>query len=155
MIRFLDKEREMGLLPMLFDLLHENMKDIAPSGLDYEEEKKRWLSCVQPALGKDPRRIVLIFDGAKLAGFLQYYVNSDVFMVEEIQIRRDCRGSSLIASLWKFMGRVIPQDIKFIEAFADQRNRASQKLMRKLGMELVDQTPDGQFVHYRGKYPVR
>ena len=66
MIRFLDKEREMALLPKLFDLLYENMKEIAPSELDYESEKAHWLSCVTPALSKDPRKIVLIFDGTEL-----------------------------------------------------------------------------------------
>ena len=153
MIRFLDKEREMELLPQLFDLLYENMKDIAPSGMDYESEKTLWLSRVEPALGKEPRRIVLIFDGAELAGFLQYYVNSGIFMVEEVQIRRDCRTSSMIAALWKFMSRVIPKETEFIEAYADQRNLKSRKLMQKLGMEPVGQTPDAQYVHYRGKIP--
>ena len=154
MIRFLDKERELELLPGLFDLLYENMKDIAPSGMDYESEKAQWLSCVAPALRKEPRRVVLMFDGAELAGFLQYYVNSGVFMVEEIQIRKDCRASSLIAALWKFMSCTIPADTEFIEAYADHRNLKSRMLMQKLGMKPVGRTEDDRYIHFRGAYPI-
>lgn len=154
MIRFLDKEREMALLPRLFDLLYENMKEIAPSELDYESEKAQWLSCVTPALAKDPRKIVLIFAGTELAGFMQYYVNAGVFMVEEIQIRRDYRASSVIMALWKFVGQIVPADTECIEAYADYRNLKSQRLMQKLGMEPVGRTADDQYIHFRGKYPI-
>jgi hypothetical protein len=154
MIRFLDKEREMALLPQLFDLLYENMKEIAPTELDYELEKAHWLSCVEPALAKDPRKIVLIFAGPELAGFMQYYVNAGIFMVEEVQIRRDYQASSMITALWKFMGQIIPADTECIEAYADYRNLKSQRLMQKLGMEPVGRTADDQYIHFRGNYPI-
>ena len=150
MIRFLDKNSEMHLMEPLFDLLYENMRFIAPSGLSYEEEKQQWLSEVVPAMAKAPRQIVLMYDGDILAGYLQYYIRNELFMVEEIQIRKDCRSTSLFAALWKFMLRVIPKDTHTIEAYADPRNQASRQLMEKLGMEPVTDAACTPLLHFRG-----
>ena len=152
MIRFLNKETEMHLMEQLFDLLYENMLPIAPSGLDYEKEKQQWLSEVVPAMAKVPRQIVLMYDGDTLAGYLQYYINNGLFMVEEIQIRKDCRSSSLFAALWKFMARIIPEDTHTIEAYADPRNQASRCLMKKLGMKPVEDSSFGNFLHFQGPF---
>ena len=149
MIRFLDKEKELHLLEQLFDLLYENMRTIAPSDLPYEEEKQQWLSQVGPAMAKAPRQIVLIYDKERLAGYLQYYIRNNLFMVEEIQLRQDCRSTSLFAALWKFMIRIIPEDIHFIEAYADPRNQASRRMMEKLGMKIVEESSDAHFLHFR------
>ena len=150
MIRFLNKETELNLLEQLFDLLYENMAEIAPSGLSYEAEKHQFLSNVRPAMEKAPRQIVLMYDGDALAGYLQYYINNGLFMVEEIQLRKDCRSTSLFASLWKFMSRIIPEDTRFIEAYADPRNHVSRHLMEKLGMEPVKDSPYPHLLHFRG-----
>ena len=150
MIRFLDKEKELHLLEQLFDLLYENMRPIAPSDLPYEEEKHQWLSQVGPAMAKAPRQIVLVYDGEELVGYLQYYINRGLFMVEEIQLRKDCRSTSHFASLWKFMARVIPEDTHTMEAYADPRNLASHHLMEKLGMTVVEEDSEGHFLHFRG-----
>ena len=150
MIRFLDKHSEMHLMEPLFDLLYENMRSIAPSGLGYEEEKQQWLSEVVPAMAKAPRQIVLMYDGDSLAGYLQYYIRNELFMVEEIQIRKDCRSTSLFAALWKFMLRVIPEDTHIIEAYADPRNLSSRRLMEKLGMQPVEDSSCGNLLHFRG-----
>ena len=150
MIRFLDKEKEMYLLEQLFDLLYENMQPIAPSGLPYAEEKRQWLSEVVPAMTKQPRQIVLLYDADELAGYLQYYINRGLFMVEEIQLRKDCRATSLFVSLWKFMSALLPEDTHTIEAYADPKNLLSQKLMKKLGMEVIEDPTCGTLLHYRG-----
>lgn len=152
MIRFLDKEKELHLMEALFDLLYENMLEIAPSGLTYEAEKQQWLSEVLPAMAKEPRQIVLLFDGEELAGYLQYYINNGVFMVEEIQLRRDCRSTSLFGSLWKFMSRIIPEHTHTIEAYADPRNHLSRKLIKRLGMEPVEDGSDPHLLHFRGPF---
>ena len=150
MIRFLDKALEMHLLEQLFDLLYENMLPIAPSGLGYEEEKQQWLSEVVPAMAKAPRQIILLYDGDILAGFLQYYINHGLFMVEEIQLRKDFRSTSLFAALWKFMSRIIPKDAQTIEAYADPRNLHSRHLMEKLGMEPLEDNTCAPLLHFRG-----
>lgn len=150
MIRFLNKETELHLLEQLFDLLYENMAEIAPPGLPYEAEKQQFLSNVRPAMEKAPRQIVLMYDEDALAGYLQYYVNNGIFMVEEIQIRKGFRSTSLFAQLWKFMAEMIPVDTQYIEAYADMRNLPSRRLIAKLGMNAVGETPDGTCLHFRG-----
>ena len=151
MIRFLDKEKEMHLLEQLFDLLYENMQPIAPSGLPYAEEKRQWLSEVVPAMAKQPRQIVLLYDADELAGYLQYYINRGLFMVEEIQLRKDCRVTSLFVSLWKFMSAILPEDTHTIEAYADPRNLLSRRLMDRLGMEIIEDGSCGNLLHCRGR----
>lgn len=150
MIRFLNKETELDMLGQLFDLLYENMHAITPSGLPYAEEKQQWLSEVAPAMAKPPRQIVLLLVEETLAGYLQYYINNGLFMVEEIQFRRDCRSSTLFASLWKFMHRILPENTHTIEAYADPRNHLSCALMRKLGMEPVEDGHYPHLLHFRG-----
>ena len=149
MIRFLDKEKELHLLEQLFDLLYENMHTIS-SGLPYEEEKQQWLCEVGPALAKPPRQIVLMYHADTLVGYLQYYINKGLFMVEEIQLRKDCRATSLFVSLWKFMSPILPEDTHTIEAYADPKNLLSQSLMKKLGMEVIEDPSCKNLLHYRG-----
>lgn len=150
MIRFLDKEQDLHLLEQLFDLLYENMNTIAPSGLSYEEEKQQWLAEVGPAMKKPPRQIILMYLGDSLAGYMQYYIHNGIFMVEEIQLRKDCRATTLFHSLWKFVSSIIPEDTRTIEAYADRRNHHSRKLMQKLGMVPVEDDSCTPLLHFRG-----
>ncbi|MBQ9120887.1 MAG: hypothetical protein IJY12_00825 [Clostridia bacterium] len=86
---YLDKAKADPMLPALFDLLYENMSKIAPTEQPYETDRDCWLSSISPALQKAPRQILLMYDGEELAGYLQYYVNNGVFMVEEVQVKPD------------------------------------------------------------------
>ena len=149
MVRLLDKQREKGLLEQAFDLLWENMRQIAPPGLPYQEEKSAWLSCVAPALEKPQRQMALYFDGGNLKGFAQYYCNCGIFMIEELQICRDYRSGSAVVALWKFLKDRLSEDLRYLEAYADVGNIPSQKLMEKLGMALVES--NGRFLHYRAE----
>lgn len=149
MVRFLDKEKERHLLDALFGLMHENMHTIAPSAMPREAEKKLWISCISDALTKPPRQIALLFSGDELAGFCMYYVNGGVFMIEELQLQRNFGHTTLIMELVRFLGCVLPRDVRFLEAFTDRRNERSRVLMERLGMEQVEE--DGSFLHYRGK----
>ena len=152
MIRFLDKERELPLMGVLFDLMHDNMEEVAPTGLTNEWEKAKWLAEVVPALKKAPRQIVLLYCKGTLAGFCMYYINGGVFMVEELQIRRGFRSSGVIVELWKFFNRTIPGDTRYMEAYTDTENVYSQKLLGRLGLEMVEWTADGRLKHFRGDF---
>ncbi len=152
MIRFLDKERELPMMELLFDLMHDNMEEVAPSGLTREWEKTKWLAEVGPALKKEPRQIALLYCKGALAGFCMYYVNGDVFMVEELQIRREFRSSGVIVELWKFFMRTVPRDTLYIEAYTDTENVYSQKLLGRLGLEIVEWTADRRLKHFRGEF---
>jgi len=152
MLRFLDKERELPLLGVLFDLMYDNMKEDASSGLTRGWEKKKWLTEVVPALKKAPRQIVLLYCEGALAGFCMYYINGGVFMIEELQIRREFRSSGVIVELWKFFDRTVPGNTRYMEAYTDTENVYSQKLLGRLGMEIVGWTSDGRLKHFRGEF---
>lgn len=150
MVRYLDKERELGLLPALFDLLYGNMKDIAPFSGSIDAEKSQWITCIAEAIQKEPRKILLLYRESELAGFCMYYINGGKLMVEEMQICSAYRRTSIGAELFRFLKKILPPDTGYVEAFADKRNGLSRRLMEKHGMEPVGETPDGTCLHYRG-----
>ena len=99
-IVFLRKADAGAVLPTLFEILHSNMNRIAPTGNSYEDDCAMWLSCIVPALEKEPRQILLLCDDNEIAGYFQYYVNGGVFMMEDIQFRERYKGSGLFAELY-------------------------------------------------------
>ena len=133
-------------LPQLFDLLYENMKNIAPSQQPYGQEREEWLAEVSRALEKAPRQIVLCMDGDTIAGFVQYYTREDLLMIEEIQLRKQYQRTLLFYSLCKYFVGNIADQISCVEAYADKRNLYSQRIMAKLGMTVVDEMKDTPFL---------
>jgi len=150
MIRFVFMEKAKGeqFLPMLFDILYDNMRIIAPSGEGYEEDKRIWLSNVAPAIQKEPRQIILMYADDDLAGYLQYYINGGIFMVEEIQIKSQYQRTTLFYAICRFMLGIISLDTIYIEAYAEKRNQNSRRIIGKLGMEQIGE--NGSYLHYRG-----
>ena len=151
MVRYLDKEKELGLLPELFDLLFENMSDIAPFSGSREAEKTQWVDRIKDALKREPRRMLLLYGGNTLAGFCMYYINGGKLMVEEVQIRKDYQQTTAPAELFRFLKGILTPDTACIEAYADKRNLNSRRLMEKHRMEPMGETSDGTCIHYRGK----
>ena len=150
MIRFdtLNKNEKELWLPVLFDLFYENMRYIAPGGLTYEQEKQQWISQVSPALEKAPRKIILCFADETFAGYVQYYTNGNLLMIEEIQIAKAYQRTTLFGCLCKYLARTLPEDLETIEAYAMKQNLHSRGLMQKLGMVQIGEDKD--FVHLQG-----
>ena len=148
---FLDKRECERVLPLLFDILHQNMSVIAPTGASYEEDRAEWLSAVLPAMQKEPRQIILMRNEEDLAGYFQYYVYNGVFMVEEIQIRPVYQRTALLLRLCRFLCDVIPRDTQCIEAYAHKKNRNSQSVIGALGMACIGENKNGNSWHYRGE----
>ena len=145
---YLNKQEKEYWLPRMFDLLYDNMRSVAPSGLPYEAEKTQWLANVSPALEKAPRQVLLSFSDGELVGFVQFYTRAELLMVEEMQLRKDYHRGFLFFLLCRKLMHTLPEGITVVEAYAEKRNLHSQKLMRKLGMEIVGE--DGPFLHLRG-----
>lgn len=143
----LDKSQKDDWLPILFDLLYENMQEIVPSDLSYEQEKQQWLSNVSPALEKDPRQVLLCFSDDTLVGYIQYYTNKNLLMIEEMQIAKPYQRTTLFYSFCKHFSGMLPEEIERVEAYADPRNLHSRKLMAKLGMT---EKEEGKFIHLSG-----
>lgn len=151
---FLSKAEKDVWLPIIFDLLYNNMKEIAPSGLPYEQEKAQWLSAVSPALEKEPRKIIMCISDDELVGYIQYYTRNDLLMIEEVQIKKPYQRTLIFHKMCKYLATTIPINIEFIEAYADERNSYSQKLMKKLGMEQSSEACSPGFIHLRSKADV-
>lgn len=146
--KFLEKSNVGEFLPVLFDIYYENMEKITPFGKSYEDAKTEWLGQVTPAMKKDRRQIVLMYDGDALAGYAQYYTNDTILMIEEIQLKPKYQRTILLFEFCKFMKATLPREITYIEAYADKRNTNSQKLMEALGMKNIND--DGKYYHFRG-----
>lgn len=152
--RYLQKPPSPALLDEIFTILAANMRVIAPTGLTYEEDRAQWLSCVPPALEKEARQIILIYDRDELIGFFQYYVTADraVFMMEEIQFKPAYHGSGLFGDLYRYLIPRLPADIQAVEAYADKRNKKSLAVLAHLGLTVIGENKNGISYHLRGSY---
>lgn len=152
--RYLQKPPSPAILEEIFTILAANMRVIAPTGMTYEEDRAQWLSCVPPALEKEARQIILIYDRDELIGFFQYYVTADhsIFMMEEIQFKAAYHGSGLFGDLYRYLIPRLPADIQAVEAYADKRNRKSLAVLAHLGLTVVGESKNGISYRLRGSY---
>lgn len=97
---YAEKNKMEETLPILFEILYSNMSQIAPTGNSYEFDRREWFSNLIPAMQKEPRHIVLFYAGGALAGYFQYYINAGVFMMEQMQIKRQYQGSGLFRAFF-------------------------------------------------------
>ena len=147
---YLDKKEKDIWLPKLFDILYSNMKSIAPSSLTYDEEKNIWLSNVSPAIDKSPREIILCFDDDTLAGFMQYYVNGEKLVIEEVQLTDKYQRTTAFYRMCKYLCKNLPETISSIEAYADKRNSNSIAMMNKLGMKSEEAAEASPYLQFKG-----
>ena len=152
-IEFLRKADAESVFPELFEILHSNMSRIAPTGNSYEEDFSMWISCIKPALEKEPRQILLLLDdNDRIAGYFQYYVNNGVFMMEEIQFREPYKGTGIFTELYRYLVKILPENIVFAEAYANKRNEKSIAVLTHLGLEIIGENKNGLSFHFRGRY---
>jgi len=157
MVRRYTTMAKLGFMPMdssrfdeyeekLFSILSENMHDIDP-GLSSDHDS--WYGAVSEGLKRPARRIILIMCGNEVAGFFQYYINTDTFMMEEIQLRPEYRHKyGIFRSLFGYLEPLIAQETKHIKAFAHKDNTASDSILKRMG--LVPVTADGEYTAYSG-----
>lgn len=147
---FLDKSKKNVFLPTVFSILHSNMSVIAPTGNSYADDEQIFLENVAPALDKAPRQIVLFYAEAELIGYFQYYVNGELFMMEEIQLIREYHGSGSFAELYRWLLPLLPDGIMRVEAYSHKNNVKSQSILRHLGLEVIEENKNNY--HFRGEY---
>ena len=140
------------MLPILFDLLYENMDKIAPGEGTYSEQKETWVSEVSFALRRPSRQILMFCHLGEPVGFVMYYFRSGMLMVEELQLKRSVQRSLAFLSCCRSMCYLISEGVETLEAYADRRNLASIRMMQKLGMTVLDDGEGTPFVHFRGDY---
>ncbi len=149
---FLNKEDFAISSNVLFEILADNMEIIAPTGNSREEDYKCWFESVSNGLKRNERQIVLIKDKNCIIGYFQYYVNTDTFMMEEIQFDSEYQAKNIFRKLYGFLIQNIIEDIKFVEAYANMANHKSIGILEKLGLEKIGTNKNGHSFHFKGNY---
>lgn len=149
---YLEKQRLEERLPVLFSILHTNMDRIAPTGKGYAADLKEWMFYVLPAMSKDPRQIVLMYAGEELAGFFQYYLDVERFVMEEIQLKKQYQGTGLFRRFFEWLLEQLPDGLKTVEAYSHLNNHKSQGILEYLGLEKAGKSKDDKAYFYRGSY---
>lgn len=152
--KYADKSNIEELLTELYDILHTNMSCIAPTGNTYETDRRLWLENVAPALKKEQRQIILMYVDEELAGFFQYYVNNELFMMEEVQIKAEYQGTGLFRKFFTWLVKELPTGLKYVEAYSDKRNVKSQRILEYLGLSKIGENVQDTLYYYRGDYRV-
>ncbi len=148
----IDRRNARNILPRLFEVLHSNMSVIAPTGNSYMEDEELWVSCIAEALEKSARQLLLVMDGEAVAGFFMYYVNGDLWMMEEIQFAPAYQGSGLFRALYAHLLEILPDSVKYVEAYANKQNQKSIGILTHLGLAVMGENKNGNSYHFRGRY---
>ncbi len=136
----------------IFDILADNMSEIAPTGNTVEEDFKLWFGAVSDGLKRAERKIILIKENENLAGFFQYYTNTDTFMMEEIQFKPEYQGKGVFRELYGFILANIKENLAFVEAYASIRNTKSIAILQRLGLSDVGLNKNGLSYHFKGDF---
>ena len=150
--RFVNKGEFPQFAPALFDLLHANMSEIAPSGYCYEEDRDVWMEAVVPAMEKANRQVVLIDVDGVMAGYFQYYTTVNTLMLEEFQLKGPYQGSGAFGALFSWLLPQLPEDLRFAEAYAHKQNLRSQAILEHLGLQRIGENKSGNYWHFKGLY---
>ena len=153
-ISLLDKAQFPAVAPAVFAMLDGNMRPILPDRLPQAEEYRLWFQAVSEGLTRDPRQIILVHGPEnKLLGFVQYYANEQVLMLEEVQLLpRYHKAVSFLPRLGRFLLKALPATSKYVEAFVHPQNTYSIALQEKLTMECTGTDRSGEYLHYRGAF---
>lgn len=136
----------------MFEILSDNMNEIAATGNTFDEDFMSWSECVVPAIQAGRRNIILIFSEEKLCGFFQYFVSDTTFRMDEIQFRKEYHGSGLFSELYHYITTIIPPDTKFVDAFSRKENKKSQGILKHLGLKETDGSQNGNTLYFKGEY---
>jgi len=152
---YLNKSDFDNIEQRIFDILADNMTLIAPSGDSREEDHRMWYSAVCEGIKAEPRKIVLIKENGtdNIIGFFQYYVNSETFMMEEIQIVPRYWGrDNIFRNLYGFVLSHIVSAPLYVEAYANKSNAKSIEVLHHLGLSVVGENKNGNSYKFKGAF---
>ena len=137
----------------MFDILAENMRKIAPTGEDPEEDRRIWLEAMEELLQQEGRRIVLALVDEQLVGYFQYRLHSDIFHMEEFQIRQEFQGKNgIFRAIYGFVLPQLKPAPKYAEAYANKVNEKSLGILKRLGLEIAGENKSGRSWLLRGRF---
>ena len=140
------------LLPRMFEIIAENMNEIAPTGNSLEQDRKLWTQAMLEELQKPGKRWVIVFSDDELAGYALYGICGDILHMDEIQVAKAQQGDGRMfpALLGKQLRDAQAAGVRKLYSYANERNEKSQGILRNLGLRPVGQTPRGH--RYEGDF---
>lgn len=136
----------------IFSILANNMRAIAPTGNTIKEDYEIWLNSAVPAWREEKCSVILLFDGDILCGYFQYSFSDTTFKMEDIQFKPEYQGSGLFAELYRYLTSIIPEHIRYVDAFANKENVKSQEILKHLGLTVIGESKNGRSLHFKGEY---
>lgn len=153
--KYLEKNDFEKYAPVLFEILADNMTQIAPTGSTREEDFALWYAFAKESFCEKGRSVVLVFETGtqNVIGYFQYSVCGDTFLMEEIELKADFHGKgNIFRELYRFVLSELPESLAYVEAYADKRNQKSIGILAKLGLRVVGTNRSGNSFRFRGSY---
>ena len=149
---YLSKQELLEMLPELFAVLSENMRQIAPTGNTYEEDYRCWRTYAVPEMEKESYKTVIMRAGDTFAGYFQYRIHEDSLMMAEIQFKKEIQGSGMFTAVYTWLVKQLPKDLAFVEAYTAKTNIKMQGILEHLGLSKAGENKNGRSFYYKGAY---
>ena len=151
------------LLPEMFIIISQNMREITPSGNTMEEDRKSWTQAMREELRNPEKHWILLFSGEALAGYTLYRIENhpgpsdhpskegNYLHMDEIQIAKHFQGDGRAFPM--LMGKLL-EDARAAGAatlfsYANRQNIKSHGILGAMGLQVYEETPRG--LRYRGR----
>lgn len=154
--KYWDKQDFEDVLPKMFEILHSNMSDIAPTNNLYEVDIKIWMSSIVPEMQEEFRETVLMYNDSELVGYFRYFLNNSrqSLLMEDIQIKSELQGTGVFSSLYNWLTNRLPENILTVEAYVNKQNYKSRAVLEHLGLKCEGENKNGISLYFKGDYKV-
>ncbi len=139
----------------LFSILYDNMSRISPTGNSREQDFLFWFEANKEELENSNRHIIVsaLKETREIVGYFQYTVQNNVFLMEDIQIRKTYQGKyNIFEKIYGLVLANMREDVDVVEAYANKKNTKSIGILGKLGLSIVGENKNGASYHFRGTY---
>ena len=139
----------------LVSILYDNMEKIVPTGNSCEFVLELWLKANLAKFDRGVRKSIIIMqkESKEVAGYFQYSIKDNVFLMEDIQFSSRWKGKdNIFRSLYGFVLDSLETEIAYVEAYASKNNEKSIGVLGKLGLSIVGENIRGTSYHFRGTY---
>ena len=147
-----EKQKLMGTLPVIFEIVYENMTAIIPSDNDKESDYFLWKESVIKNIESGNTRYVLFYRGEKLIGYFQYRVESEFFYMDEMQVIKEEQGRGALGKVFAFLLPTLPNSVTTAVAYTNKRNEKSKNILLHLGFTAVSKSASGNSIRYECAY---
>ena len=152
---FLKQDKFKQYADGLFSILYENMSRIAPTGNSREEDFLFWFDANKDGLRNKNRHIIISVqkETDEIVGYFKYTVQNNVFLMEEIQIRKTYQGKyKIFERIYELVFANMRENVNVVEAYANKKNTKSIGILEKLGLSIIGENKNGISYHFRGTY---